>query len=613
MKLAEILNYVNSFEKNSFLRVIDNIISDKPRNFKRVDKILRQLDGQLKNADNNSVTAVLELIEDEYVTQINEEFTNTTSQLDILIDIIIRDGNSLMKREWLLKLYEKEIRGIKAKLKQFRNLLDSEVEDPRIKLYQIYEACLNTAYSNDVKNNQDCKITKDEQSILVTLANRLEMSHEEVKLINYSVVPLKKNDVDEIIKYLSKIGVILYSRKNHQVYVPDEVVRILRRVRDKEVSDKVFRKILRQLKDSQINLLCRKHNIDRKLDRNSKVKEIIKEGINFTTAMLNGIHKEGTKKNEKRTFLNDLIEKKLKIETHIKGVSLEDKLTNLKNYLNEKDRDTSISISIHGYDKLMSDLKSSMPRVEKMLQEEFELEDTVELNASTLMNYNIKPIDVLYLLDQDRIKQFCEKHEISIRGNEVNNILSAYKDVQNLLLENYTLIASRDINALKENGVAVKDSDLGLQFEELTKLIFEKLGFDVDEDLKRQVGDSKNKSDIVIRLSDDEIVIIECKSIKERGYNKYSTVSRQVKAYKKLAENKNYRVLKTFIVAPGFTDDFIRECGLDYDLNLSLITAEALYNIYNEFMRSDLQGFPLTLLMRDVLINEDRIIKSITK
>ena len=42
----------------------------------------------------------------------------------------------------------------------------------------------------------------------------------------------------DIIKYLSSNGVIFYSRKNHQVYVADEVIRILRKIRGKDVSEK---------------------------------------------------------------------------------------------------------------------------------------------------------------------------------------------------------------------------------------------------------------------------------------------------------------------------------------------------------------------------------------
>lgn len=612
MKLSEVLNHVNSFEKNAFLRVIDNIISTKPKKIKQVNKILNQLDG-LKNADNQSISEVLGLVENEFGLIVKEEFTNTLSHLDILIDIVIRDGNALMKREWLLKLYENEIRSIKSKLKEFKILLDSDNDEQRVQYYRIYKNCLITAYSNDLKNNQESKITRDEQSILNTLSEGLELSHEEVKLINYSVLSLKKLDIDEIIKYLNKIGVVFYSRKNHQIYVADEVVRILQKVRGKEVADKIFRRILRQLKDSQINLLAKKHNIDRKLDRNEKIKEVIKEGIGFRTAMLNGIHKEGTKKSEKRVFLNDLIEKKLKIPEHIKGTSLELKLEHLIEYLENKEKEDSISISMGGFQKLLRDLEKSIPKFIKLIKNEFELQDNTIINAKNLLLYNIKPIDVLYVISNEDIKGFCKKHEISIRGNEVLNILENYKNTEDLYLENYISIAKRDLNSLSDIGINLKEADLGIKFEEVTKNIFKKLGFIVDENLRKSISDAKNKADIVIKISDEEIVIIECKSLKEKGYNKYSSVSRQVKSYKELAEKRKYKVMKTFIVAPSFTDDFVKECGLDYELNLSLITAESLSKIYNSFKDSKIDVFPLTLLLRDVLINDERIIKAISK
>ena len=86
-----------------------------------------------------------------------------------------------------------------------------------------------------------------------------------------------------------------------------------------------------------------------------------------------------------------------------------------------------------------------------------------------------------------------------------------------------------------------------------------------------------------------------------------------MKAYKNLAEKKDYKVVKTFIIAPEFTDDFVNECGLDYELNLSLITADTLFKIYESFKESSLEEFPLTLLLRDVLINKERVVSAISK
>jgi len=46
---------------------------------------------------------------------------------------------------------------------------------------------------------------------------------------------------------------------------------------------------------------------------------------------------------------------------------------------------------------------------------------------------------------------------------------------------------------------------------------------------------------------------------------------------------------------------------------LSLITATALIKILEGFKNSKLKQFPHNLLMRDVLIQEDRVIKAIDK
>jgi hypothetical protein len=67
------------------------------------------------------------------------------------------------------------------------------------------------------------------------------------------------------------------------------------------------------------------------------------------------------------------------------------------------------------------------------------------------------------------------------------------------------------------------------------------------------------------------------------------------------------------LIAPDFSDEFIKDCGLDYELNLSLIKSGSLIKIMESFKESKHKQFPYNLLMRDVLIQEDRIIKAIGK
>jgi len=79
------------------------------------------------------------------------------------------------------------------------------------------------------------------------------------------------------------------------IYVADEVVRVLRKIRKKQIADKYYRRVLKTLKEPQINFVCRKHNIDvRELDYESKINEIIKEGISFSNLLKNELHKKGT-------------------------------------------------------------------------------------------------------------------------------------------------------------------------------------------------------------------------------------------------------------------------------------------------------------------------------
>ena len=231
-----------------------------------------------------------------------------------------------------------------------------------------------------------------------------------------------------------------------------------------------------------------------------------------------------------------------------------------------------------------------------------------------LLDFNIKPRDILEIVLKKDLDKFCKAREIKTRGNYIDNILSVYKDSKNLYLENYVNIGFRDLNTLKENGIRIKESDLGIKFEELTKHIFRQLGFNVDEKLKKELNTKKDRIDVLLNLGNNELILIECKTVKESGYNKFSSVSRQMKSYTELAKGKECKIIKSLLIAPDFSDDFVNDTELEYELNLSLITASSLIKILDGFKKSKKhKQFPYKLLMRDVLIQEDRIIKAIGK
>jgi hypothetical protein len=616
MKLEKVLDNLNSFEKNSFLKIIDGLLNGKPRNFAAVDKIMAETSKDLKNIDNINIARVFSLLEGEFASYIKGEFLSTTSQLDVFIDILSRDGNGIMKQDWFARLYEKEVKSLEQKLKTFQKNLEaekSEIPEDRLRDYKIYKSCLSTAYNNDLKNNQDKKVTYDEHSILLTLASQLALSQEEIKLINYQILPIKRQEIESVINELKSIGVIFYSKKNSTIYVPDEIVAVLRKVRGKELPDKYFRRVLRLFREPQINLICRRHGIDWKLPFDEKLRTIISEGISFSGILIEDVHKPGTSLTDKKKFLNDLIDNGLKISTGIKGLVLDDKIANLIAYFEQVEKDEKVGISLDGYDKLLSDLGEILPGFKNILRQFFEFQEEDILKSSFLLDFNIKPRDVIELIPSQDIDTFCKAREIKTRGDIISNILEAYKDAENLYLENYEDIGFRNLNTLKANGIIIKEADLGIKFEELTKSILSQLGFFVDENLRKTLNTNKDKSDIVLSIGNNEIIIVECKTSKESGFNKFSAVSRQLKSYAGKANEQGYKVIKSLLVAPEFSDDFIKECGLEYELNLSLITASTLSKILVGFKKSKLKTFPHNLLMRDVLIQEERVLKAIDK
>jgi hypothetical protein len=617
MKLEKILDNVNSLEKNSFLKIIDNIKSSTPKNSKEIDKILSESSNDLKSVDSINITKVFNLVRNEFAETVKAEFVNTTSQLDIFIDILIKDGNCIMNQNWLVHLYQAELAKIKKKTQQLKAELaaeKSDIEDNRKRDYNIYRACVETAYTNDLENNRDAKITSDELSILLTLSNKLELSQEEVKLINYLIIPPEKLNIDNVISLLKNIGVIFYSKKNNLVYVADEVVSVLRKIRKKELADKYFRRVLKTFKEPQINLVCRKHNIDiKELDYDSKIKQIIKEGIAITNLLANELHKDNTSLTDRKKVINELWKKGLKVSTPLRGSTIDEKIENIILYFEELERDEKVGISVEGYEKLLIDLNEELKLFKKYVSDEFEFSEDVRIDNSTLLDYNIKPRDVLDIIPSEELKIFADSKQIRTRGDIVLNILDTYKDAENLMIENYEAIGFRNLAVLKENGIIIKESEIGLKFEEITKTIFNKLGFNVDDNLKKTLNTNKDKSDIIINLGNNDVIIVECKTVKESGYNKFSSVSRQIKSYVKVANDSGLNVVKSLLVAPDFSDDFINECDLEFEINLSLITAGSLINILEGFRNSKLKQFPYQLLMKDVLIKEERILRAINK
>ena len=66
MKLEKILDNLGSLEKNSFIKIIDNIISSGPKKEKEIETILSDSDKGLKNVDSQNIARIFSLVEEEF-------------------------------------------------------------------------------------------------------------------------------------------------------------------------------------------------------------------------------------------------------------------------------------------------------------------------------------------------------------------------------------------------------------------------------------------------------------------------------------------------------------------------------------------------------------------
>lgn len=616
MKLERILERLNSIEKGQFLKIINNL-SAAEKNNPKLDAILSRADSNLKNADALQVTQAFEALSDRYVEFVMEDYSKVSSQLDILLNIITRDGNCIMRLDWFAKLYDEEIKKQKKAIQAFKEDVNADkpsMEASRVRDYKVFAACLKTAYFNDSASNFSPKITSDEQSILDSLAKALELSLDERTMIKYAVLEIKKNsNIDDVVSELKEKGLVFLSKKNNVLYVADEIVSLARKIRGREVADKYFRRVLLQMKEPQINMICRKHGIDVKLQYNEKIEQIISSGVSFSDVLKEDIHKADVKLVDKKKAITTFCDEKLGITPVIKGATLDDKVDNLIAYYAKQYSDEKMGISSGGYERMLLDLESYVKGANKTIRSTFQLQEEDVMHGEFLTDYNIMPRDVLELFTSEALLELCSAREIKTRGNIVDNILAAYKDTEDLLVENYESIGFRDLNTLKENGIVISEAELGATFENVTKYLFGKLGLEVDEKLRKKLNTDKDKMDILLRTGEQSVVLVECKTVKENGYNKFSSISRQVKAYKGLLEKNDFQVEKIIIVAPDFSDDFVTDCGDEYSLPITLIKAGTLASIYKTIKDTGSNRFSLQMISRDILVQEDRILRALKK
>jgi hypothetical protein len=614
MKLNQVLSLINQVEKSKFITSLDKLCLDAAKNNKALAKKIDNIDGQIKNASGSEITQLYFAVRDFYKVSVKEQILMNSAQTNLLVNILSRDGNCVARISWIESLYAKEWNILQSLAKELHAEIkasDSDSPNDRSKALSIYHACMSEAYTNDTRNNRDSKITDDERGILNVLSAHLGLTTDECAALEHLVDTIPKDGVLEALNILRDMGVVFISKKRQEVFVPDEFVELLNEIQGKDSADKHRLRLLRTFSDAELSNVLKAHGRKiRGIDRADKIHTIIHSGLNARELLAADMHAPEDNQNQRKDRLKQLIAD-LEIDTDKLGTTLDERIhliiTSLAN-ATEKEFD---SLSASGFKELMKTLEEHFPTIIKVIKAQFELEDNELVDTEKLRALSITPYDILYLLSNEEVKTVRDSMRLSKRGNPRFSILECFANATDKLIDNYDLLAKRDVNALREVGADVAEAEIGVKFEEVTKAIFEILDLNIDEEVRKEINTSKDKADIIISLSDDDIIIGEAKTCKSGDFAKYSTTSRQVKAYVSRAESIGKRVAQVLIIAPSFSDDFIESAEMDTEVNISLLEAKGLKLILDAFKSKRNPKFSAKLLTKGGLLKAELIAKTI--
>jgi hypothetical protein len=615
MRLSNVLSLTNQVEKSKFLNFIDKISNESALDHPDLAAQLNKIDGQIKSAHSDDVVQLFLLLKPYFKTSIKEHLAMLGAKATIITNILVRDGNCISKIGWLEELYSKEWEIIDLRSKNIKARLDIHDEDVNsyddTKRLQIYLACIKEAYSNDEKINREAKISDDERGILNVLARQLDIAADDLAAIEHLVEPIPQNGSIEAINALREIGLLFINKKRYSAYIPDEMVMLLNSIKGNDVRGKHFKRVLRTFSNAELSNTLKSHRKPtRGFDRAEKIRLIMQIGMPLSQVLSFDMFVENTSINDKKERLKGVIFD-LSLKTTKLGLTLSERTNIIVNCLNNCTGDEFNSLSATGFKGMYDSLQKHFPNLSIMLKNELNLEDKADINVEILRGITITPHDILYFLKNEEIKEIADSMGVGKRGDLRLNILNSFADATDKMIENYGALARRDLAHLKNENIDISEADIGVKFEEVTKAIFEQLGLNVDEDARKAVSTSKEKTDIIISLSDDDIIIGEAKTCKNGDFGKYSSTSRQVKSYVSRCENAGKKVAQVLIVAPSFSEDFILNAEMDTEINISLLEADGLKMILDAYKSRRNPNFSAKLFTKGGLLKTDLIAKNI--
>ena len=577
-------------------------------------KTIENIDGQIKNASGSEITQLYYAVRDFFKVAVKEQILMNSTQINLLVNILSRDGNCVARISWIENLYVKEWNSLQLLAEELKGEITenkSSTVTNRAKALSTYHACMTEAYINDKRINRDSKVTDDERGILNVLSFQLGLTTDECAAIEHLVDTTPKDGVLEALHILRDMGVVFISKKRQEVFVPDEIVELLNDIQGKDLADKHRLRLLRTFSDAELSNVLKAHGRGtRGVSRADKIHTIIHSGLNAQNLLANDMYLPEDNQNQRKERLKQLIAD-LDINTDKLGTTLDERIQLIVSSLANSTEKEFDSLSASGFKELLRTLEEHFPTIIKVVKSQFELEENEVVDTDKLRSLSITPYDILYLLSNDEIKTVRDSMSLPKRGNPRFSILECFANATDKLIDNYDVLAKRDVNMLRDVGAEVAEADIGVKFEEVTKAIFELLDLNVDEDVRKEINTSKDKADIIISLSDDDIIIGEAKTCKSGDFAKYSVTSRQVKAYVNRAENLGKRVAQVLIIAPSFSDDFIESAEMDTEINISLLEAKGLKLILDGFKSKRNPKFSAKLLTKGGLLKAELIGKTI--
>jgi len=614
MNLYKVLDRTNTRDKMKFIKCLEEVCVLAEKNDVDIQRQFAKLDNEnMREASRKSIVERFNIVSNYYKEFIKDNISVSGGQLKLLTSLLARDGNCYAKKSWIEQIYKNDFNDLNKLSKKIKKSLENIDEDEgytqNYRLY-IYKECYKEAYENDERINREKKVTEDEKLVLNKLAELLNLTGKETSAIENIVKPVKKGNIDSALKKLKDFGILFFVEKGNSILVADEIIALLNEIDNKTLSDKLVRRVLRSLQDVELSNVLKRHDQKiRGVSRDEKIKYIFKSDFGIKNLLKKLIHSPGSTQNARKARLKDIISY-LELTPPVLGKTLDERVDILIEELKNNTENDARSLTDSGYVELLESLSGTKPSVNSRIREEFEISDMQEIEPEYLNILGITPLDVLYLYSNEEIKNLKDQIDFSVRGNHRLNIIEKFGNINDKLLENYHFLSKRDFKALTNLSIQISESEIGIKFEECTKILFKNLGLVVDDELRSKLSSKKDKPDIVLNIGGDDVIICECKTIKNGDYTKYSSVSKQLKSYALSCENQGKRVAQVLIIAPGFSEDFINHSQTETEINISLLEAKGLMDLVDAYSAKRKPRFSANLLTKGGLLNTSLFIKN---